>query len=170
MLKIIGAVFIAGSALAMGVNAAEQLKRHADDLSELIYALGIMKNEISLRLTPMRELTEKLSKETVGAVSELFARCGEMLPELGSRSFMSIWKESVEKTPLLLKKQEKDTLAELGAVLGRYDAAAQLKAIDYCSARLEDFLKTAETDARSKGRTRTAAGLAVGLMLVIMFI
>ena len=59
MLKLIGALLLAGGAGALGCSAAAQLSRRVAVLRALLGALEGMEREIAFRLTPMPELLER---------------------------------------------------------------------------------------------------------------
>ena len=86
MLKLIGALLLAGGAGALGCSAAAQLSRRVAVLRALLGALEGMEREIAFRLTPMPELLERAAAESPPPVCTLFARCRTLLDELGERS------------------------------------------------------------------------------------
>jgi len=63
MLKLIGALLLAGGAGALGCSAAAQLSRRVAVLRALLGALEGMEREIAFRLTPMPELLERAAGE-----------------------------------------------------------------------------------------------------------
>lgn len=74
MLKLIGALLLAGGAGALGCSAAAQLSRRVAVLRALLGALEGMEREIAFRLTPMPELLERAAAESPPPVCTLFAR------------------------------------------------------------------------------------------------
>jgi|GEM_PF-60845 len=100
MLKLIGALLLAGGAGALGCSAAAQLSRRVAVLRALLGALEGMEREIAFRLTPMPELLERAAAESPPPVCTLFARCRTLLDELGERSMAELWREALEQVPL----------------------------------------------------------------------
>ena len=90
MLKLIGALLLAGGAGALGCSAAAQLSRRVAVLRALLGALEGMEREIAFRLTPMPELLERAAAESPPPVCTLFARCRTLLDELGERSMAEL--------------------------------------------------------------------------------
>ena len=116
MLKLIGALLLAGGAGALGCSAAAQLSRRVAVLRALLGALEGMEREIAFRLTPMPELLERAAAESPPPVRTLFARCRTLLDELGERSMAELWREALEQVPLGLDGPGRLALEELGAV------------------------------------------------------
>ena len=97
MLKLIGALLLAGGAGALGCSAAAQLSRRVAVLRALLGALEGMEREIAFRLTPMPELLERAAAESPPPVCTLFARCRTLLDELGERSMAELWREALQE-------------------------------------------------------------------------
>ena len=117
MLKLIGALLLAGGAGALGCSAAAQLSRRVAVLRALLGALEGMEREIAFRLTPMPELLERAAAESPPPVCTLFARCRTLLDELGERSMAELWREALEQVPLGLDGPGRLALEELGEEL-----------------------------------------------------
>ena len=115
MLKLIGALLLAGGAGALGCSAAAQLSRRVAVLRALLGALEGMEREIAFRLTPMPELLERAAAESPPPVCTLFARCRTLLDELGERSMAELWREALEQVPLGLDGPGRLALEELKA-------------------------------------------------------
>jgi len=162
---------VSAAAAAIGLSGAMKMKAHTKSLSALINSLSIMQGEICVRLTPLPEIIEMLAENAQAEAQPFFALCSEKMKQLGKRSFSSIWKEAVNESYAgELKSAELEVLEELGGVLGRYNVKEQQSSIEYAVKRLDGYLRKAEQDAAAQGKTKTALGVALGLMLVIMLI
>ena len=153
MLRLVGALLLTAGAAGLGLCAAGQLGDRVRSLRSLVGGLEILKRELSFRRTAMPELMERTARQAGEPARYLFARCRDHLEELGERSFGQIWVRAVEAEPeLLLTREERAVLAELGQVLGRYDADGQIAALERAEEGLKVCLARAEEDRRQIGR------------------
>ena len=165
MLKLIGALLLAGGAGALGCSAAAQLSRRVAVLRALLGALEGMEREIAFRLTPMPELLERAAAESPPPVCTLFARCRTLLDELGERSMAELWREA-----LGLDGPGRLALEELGEVLGRYDGDGQREALAHTRAELSRALEQAREAREKQGRMYQVLGITAGAFLVILLL
>ncbi len=171
MLRLVGAILVAGGATAVGLAAAGMLKTRVDVLSSLVLALDTIHTEITFRLTPLPELMRLLEKQTSPPANELFINCTKHMDELGQKTFSSIWITAVEESAALgLTRDEKQILEELGVFLGRYDAESQVKAIAYTRHRLQRVLDGALDDRQKQGKLYKMLGVITGAAVVIILI
>lgn len=171
MLKALGALCVAAGAVASAFSMVSGLSRRAKALQHIVAALDIMQAEIGERLTPLPELVELLSKRAGGAAALFFTRVSGKMDTLGDRSFLMIWTEALGLTPeLQLTDTEAELMLELGSVLGRYDAEAQVKAISYTRRRLDSCLQQAEIERSERGRVCGVLSVAAGLALIIILV
>ena len=171
MLRLVGALLLTAGAAGLGLCAAGQLGDRVRSLRSLVGGLEILMRELSFRRTSMPELMERTARQAGEPARYLFARCRDHLEELGERSFGQIWAGAVEAEPeLLLTREERTVLVELGQVLGRYDADGQIAALERAEEGLKACLARAEEDRRRLGRVYTALGVGSGAMLAILLL
>ena len=161
---------IIGAAAVQSINASAVLRSRCGIISELIAALKAMESEICDRLTPLPELFAELG-EGEGAVGGMFKNCLRQMSDMEVREFHAVWKSAVKATPeLMLKEQEEKELIQLGRYLGRYDVEEQRMALQYAAKRFEEFLRKAERERETQGRTRAAMGISAGVTAVILLL
>lgn len=171
MFKIIGAVMVISGAFAVGAGGMLHMKKRVNNLKVIISALELMKAEISERLTPLPQVIEMLENESEQPIKNLFTNCKGKIRFLGKYSFSTIWKESVDETSDMdLKSPELEVIKELGTVLGRYDAQQQREMLEHIIKRLEIIQSKAEHEQTVQGKTRTAMGIALAVITVIMLV
>ena len=170
MLKLLGAVLLTAGAAAMGFSASAQLGRRVKSLRALLGALELADRELSFRLTPIPELLDELSRRSQSPACGFFGRCLDGLDRLGERSLGQLWEEALADWPMDLAEEDREALAELGQVLGRYDGEGQREAIALTRARLEGNLTAAEADRDGRGRLYQALGMAAGSFFVILLL
>ena len=170
MLKLLGALLLAGGTAAIGFSAAAGLGRHIRTLRALLEALELMEREISFQLTPMDQLLERLAGRTRSPAGDFFACCRDGLDRLGERSLAGIWRDALAAIPMGLTPQERDTMDGLGDLLGRYDADGQSEALEQARLQLLQDLRRAEEEREKRGRMYRVLGLTAGAFLVIVLL
>ena len=171
MLKLAGALLLMTGAACLGFGAAAQLKARVNCLMAFTAALEQMERELGFRLTPMPELMSKLSHTAAAPADLFFARCREEMAQLGMRTFGELWRTALNDEPeLLLEPAERQILASLGDVLGRYDADGQRQALATAIAELGECLRQARQERDRLGRVYATLGLGAGAMLVIILL
>ena len=171
MIRIIGALLLVGGAAVIGLGASWELSVRARVLGGFLSALDMMRSEIGSCLTPICELMERLSNETVSPLDSFFKVCGEKKYEKPDVSFSIIWRKNLKHAEYLkLKPNEREVLAELGGVLGRYDADKQISAISHLQRRVQSLWQSAENDRKSLGKLYAKLGLICGVSVVIVLI
>ena len=170
MLKLLGAVALAGGAAALGFSASAQLERRVRTLRTLLGALEVMEREVSFRLTPMPELLSALADRAAQPVGRFFAHCRDGLEDLGEKRLEDLWHEALEAVPMDLGEEERQVLGDLGGVLGRYDGEGQREALALTRTQLGGCLVRAAEERKRLGRVYGALGLAAGAFLVILLL
>lgn len=168
MLKLTGALLVAGGVSALGFAAAGGLTRRVRTLSALAGALALMERELSFRLTPMPELLERLAERAAPPADALFVYCRAGLDRLGETSLDELWREGLET--LSLRDGERLALEHLGAVLGRYDGEGQRAALAEAREELEQALAEAREERSRLGRMYRVVGTAAGTVLAVLLL
>ncbi len=169
MLRIIGAILVAGGMTSCGILAVWKMNERIRAISGIISSLDTLQAEICFNLTNMPDLMKLLAKNAPAPVASFFDRCSGKMHKLGDFPFSAIWaKEVKDFFDGYLKPQERDALTELGNVLGKYDTDGQARAIASTRRRFEAFLTGAELEKSRQGRVYGALGVTCGLMAVII--
>ena len=162
-------MLIAAAAVYGGVSYTALKREQLNELEALCHMLRLMQDELETRALPLPELAAQLDMRTENAGKALLSGLLRRLPELGSRDFQSIWKESVTES-VKHSGEASRLLCTLGSFLGRYDVDSQLEAIRSCREAMEK-LHTAAAEALPQTR-RLGMGLALtsGALIVITLI
>lgn len=169
MIKLLGCVLIAASALRLGFSAAGELRRRVRVLEELCEGLGLMEQELELAAPELGELMERLRRRTRGAYRRLSSGFGDSLSRLGEKSVGELWRECVEQVSDL-SDEGKMLLSSLGECLGRFDAREQRECVAAVRGRLERLREREEVTCREKCRLCHALTLSGGAFLVILLL
>ena len=170
MLRLLGALLVAGGVASVGFFAAGELKRRTRALRAICGALERMEQEISFRLTPLPDLFRLLSVQSEPPARELFAHCLVGLERLGEVPFSQIWSQALEAVMPCLREGERGVLEELGGVLGRYDGEAQRTALSRVRAELARGLEAAQEEQKQQGRIYRVLGITAGAFFVILLL
>lgn len=169
MIHMLGAVMVAAGCIWLGNRKARQLTARVRALEALKSALELMQRELELRLTPLPQLMRALSAQTSSPARELFTGCGRALEALEHERLSDAWTRLVGQVPEL-KEEDRQALAPLGQVLGRYDGRGQAAAIEAVSQELEGLKARAQEESSRLGRVYRALGAAGGGFLVILLL
>lgn len=171
LIKTIGAVLIMSATISCGIAGVARLGHRVRCFEAIIAALSVMESEICVRLTPMREVLDMLSRDGPELSRGLFSRASSGMERLGSVPFSDIWGDAVhESFDLELRRDEEEALWELGLSLGKYDVESQTENISRIRRRMEKFLLRAEEEKRRDTKVKAFFGIAAGVFAVIILI
>ena len=165
-MRWLGAALLILSGVSMGLRTAAELWETVKRRESLCRVLDCMAYELERFRTPLPELFSGLAAESTGAAQQLCMAVNERFSGAEQMSFSFIWGRAMESMPL----PERECLAPLGSVLGRYGTAEQLLAIERCRKDMERHLQKARDDQRERGRTGLGLWTAAGLMAAVLLI
>ena len=161
MVRLLGAVLVAGGAAWAGLSAAEGLKRRVRALDALVDGLSLLEQELELDSPPLPELMERLISRSAGPARALFQGCRE--------TFSQSWRRLTETLPGL-DGEALRALEPLGDTLGRCDWQEQQRRVAAVRGRIETLRDRAEEEQRRQGKVCRALGAAGGAFLVILLL
>lgn len=170
MLRILGALLIAGASLTLGLSYVAAESRKLDDLNSILLLLKDMRGELGTRVTPLPQLLEQM-KERRGGAAGLFVRnlCS-LMGELGEKKFALLWAEGIEKSLGNLDREEREILDSLGHSLGRYELDRQLSELDICIDSLENRIALRSRSLPEKRRLGIGMACSLGALLLIVLV
>lgn len=169
MLKVIGAALVMAGTVGLGWRGVERLGERVEALRGLQGAVAYLEEELAFRFTPLPQLLEQLSQNRQGAVGAFFGNVRKKM-ERGDIPLRQGWRQAVEETLPMLKDEEQKTVAELGEVLGQYDAQTQVQTLKLTGERLAGSYMTAQEERSRLGKVYLALGVAGGLVTVLALI
>ena len=170
MIRMVGAVLLAGGSTALGFGAVRHLEGRVRDLRELVAGLEVMERELGWQMVSLPELLERAAQGTGGHAETFFRLCAQGASHLNGRSFRQIWSQGEEASGLRLERTDRLLLEQLGTVLGRYDGDSQRKALAAAVERLEEQRVQAQQQRQRLGRVYGMLGMAAGALLIILLI
>ena len=172
MLKIIGMVLIVSSFAGIGIAQQRQFRSHVVVLGDMISVLDTISNELSFHLTSIPELIKRLASDSRPAVSHIFGVMHERIQKDDHLSLTFKWMKTFRDCGNDVGLQEEDIciLCDLSEFIGKYDAHAQQKSIDYAKKRLSRQLEIASEELGSKSIVYRTCYVAAGILLVLVLI
>ena len=162
LLQLAAALF-ARDRIAEAAARTEALRSYSDMLEQL---RGLLESDGS----PMPALLETLSRRCIGQARAFVRSLSAAMDKLGERSFQELWFGALDENAVLLDEDTRRALNSLGGVLGRYDPATQIEALDTCRLHLRQRL-----DKRQSGQAQEthlilglsfSASLLLGILLI----
>ena len=170
VLKLLGAVLVLIGGSSMGLCAARELRQRSRTLEQFLAALDQIQAELSFRLTPMPELLQQLGQASEEPLKTFFQTCEGGLSALGEVSFSVVWNRALREEALALLPEDRLSLEQLGAVLGRYDAEGQRTTLESVRVRLSQCLEDARGKQKKMGRVYRTLGVSAGVLCVLLLI
>lgn len=167
---MLGAVMVMVGMLGLAWRQVGRLGERVELLRGLQGALCYLEEELLFRCTPLPRLLEHLARSRTGPLGRFF---GAVLGSLEGEDALPLrqsWPRLVGETLPQLKKDERETLAELGEVLGQYDAQTQAQALKLAGERLAGAYLEAQGERQRLGKVYLALGVAGGMVTVLVLI
>ena len=160
-MRYIGAVLLVTACSMLGFAAALKKERRVHSLEAMIKFLELYSVELNCSMSGTDELIRRTAAMT-GAPGFI-----EAYTELtdGGVSLPEAWKRSVQeaKVRMGLERGDVGVIAELGDVIGRYDAQSQTLAIASRTAQLRGALEEARRSREQKAPVYRTLGVLAGV-------
>lgn len=167
MIKVIGVIFVLGSAGWFGLGRALHYYRAVQQLRELRSGIEILKCELNYTLQPIGQLFRTAASRLTSPVAAFFRRYGEELERGTDRERAAA--QCLEDTRGLdLPPEAKMCLLELCGGLGRYDLEGENRLLQLCAHRVSAALERAEAEKKPMAKTCAVLAFCAGLALVIL--
>lgn len=168
--NVLGAVLVLVGAVGLAWQAEQRLKERSKVLRSLQGAVAYLEEELAFRFTPVPTILDYLSKHRTGAVGMFFKGVLEEMEHSESNTLRQSWTRAVRDRLPMLKEEERQSLEEVGEVLGQYDAKTQAKTLRLAGERLAEAYMEAQAECRRLGKVYIALGIAGGLTTVLILI
>ena len=171
-IKLMGSLFLLGSASAIGFLKAEDLKVRVRKLLELKRMIGFLQGELRFHKVTLSEAFEQVSGRMEEPFDGFLKELAEKLENKDQRNLMELWQEAVEK---LLKnegfqKEDKYLLDLLGKGLGYLDLRMQTENLQLALIQAEEAVIAAKETQKVKGRLYQTMGMTTGVFLILLII
>lgn len=172
MLKIIGIVLVIGSFTGIGISQRQQFRGHVVVLGDMLSTLDFLSNELSYHLTSIPDIVAKLAHDSRPSVCKVFGVMHTLVGQDDNLSLTFKWMKAFRDCgqEIGLDAEDISIMCDLSEFLGKYDAQAQQKSIDYAKTRLSRQLELASSEMKSKGNVYRTCCVAAGILLVLVLI
>ena len=154
--KLAGAALLTAAGAMLGRGLLDPARRRVRLLRSLAAGLGRLADGLSL-LRPLPEMLAELEGRPF--FPELAAPCA-------AGELERAWRQAALALPL--GREEREALAELGGVLGRYAAERQAGELAQVRARLDAAAAAEEEALKTRSRPSVGLGAAAGAMLAVL--
>lgn len=170
MIRAAGACLLIAGCGTLGLGAVGRLDGRVRDLRELSAGLEILQRELGWRLSPLPGALEAAAAGVHGRAARFFTFCAQGAGTLDGAPFRSLWQKGLEQCPLMLDREDRALVEQLGPVLGRYDGDSQRQAVEGVVLGLARRREQAEAERQRLGRVYGVLGVTAGLFLTILLI
>lgn len=165
MVRWLGILLVLAASSCLGFLKAAELRRRPRLLKAMSDSLKLMRSDIAFRLLPLPDTFRHAAQAASGPLRETYTTLAEQMCS-ETQPFSAQWR-AVFSALDGFSPEDQAALCTLGEQLGKYDADAQLDAIDYCI----HYLQTAEEDARAnaaqRGKLYSGLGLTAGMIVAV---
>lgn len=171
-LKIIGSLFVLGSAALIGFWKAENLNRRVQYLQELKRMAVFLQGELRYHRSTLAEAFENVSERINEPFGSFLKELAEKIQSNGRITMAEAWEEAsgylLQQAELL--KVDLPLLEILGNSLGYLDITMQIEHLNFTVFQIEDVLNLAKEQWMVKGKLYRTMGVSVGALLVLLII
>lgn len=151
-----------------GVTISLRLKRRSEFLGEILLLISQIGVEIEFAGMPVLEILKKIQRGCCCKSLDFIALCLESTQS--GEDFFCSWKTGVDASCLPMKKEEREKLKNLGAMLGTSDATGQRAMLtlykSYFSAFYDRALREHEKYARMCVTLSAVAGAGIFILII----
>ena len=167
-IKFIGAVVAVIASLMGGYSFYLSGKQEYSDLISCRLMLQLIRSELHSCPSELSIILSNVQGRLQSAAAGFVRALSDSLSELGESTFFELWERCVNEHLTMLKEEELNTVRDLGAVIGRYDAVQQVISIDAAIEKLMYFENERALQLESGKKLSIGLPGALGLMLVIV--
>lgn len=171
-IKIMGSLFLLGSAASIGFLKAEELNERVKKLQELKRMMVLLQGELRFHRATLSEAFGNVADRVAEPFQSFLKETAKKLEERDEEGFGSVW--SKKSKELLhtegLKKEDAHLLELLGSSLGYLDLTMQTETLNLVMIQTEDAITAAKEQQKSKGKLYQTMGITVGALLVLLII
>lgn len=171
-IKLIGSLFLLGSAASIGFLKSEELTERVKKLQEMKRMMMLLQGELRFHRAALSEafgnVAERVQEPFCGFLKEM----GERLERREESGFEKIWIQNAAKILEAegMKKEDGQLLDLLKNSLGYLDLTLQMETLNLAILQTEEMIKKAKEQQNVKGKLYQTMGITVGALLVLLII
>lgn len=151
----------------IGILISKMYENRVKELRQFKNILNIIKTKIKFTYEPLAEIFNQISQEKSSKIEEIFEN---MTYKLAFENIKYSWMDAIQEADISITQEDKDTLKELGKVLGQTDADSQVNEIEVTESFLNMQIEKAEEARKKNQKMYKTLGVVVGLVFVIILI
>ncbi|MCQ2463702.1 MAG: stage III sporulation protein AB [Clostridia bacterium] len=167
-MKYTGIGLVAVSLTLTGLFSARMLKIRLNTVNSVLLFISLLQNEMSFTLSPIADAVENAGKSPSLYLLDFPCACAEMTKQ--GMDFPDAWKTALEESPVLLKKQERNQIIQMGQSLSRCDAKGQERIFDYYRAYFTEIFQKAGENRKKYASVLSAAGILLSALAAVILI
>ena len=170
-IKLMGSLFLLGSAASIGFMKSEELSERVKRLQEMKRMMIFLQGELRFHRASLSEAFENVAERVQEPFGTFMKETGKRLEEKDA-GFEEIWEETSEKllTAEGVKKEDGQLLEMLKNSLGYLDLTLQTETLNLAILQTEDSINRAKEQQERKGKLYQTMGVTVGALLVLLII
>lgn len=165
MVRWFGIVLVLAASSCLGLLKAAELRQRPRLLKATADSFKLIRNDIAFRLLPLPDTLRHAAQTASAPLQGTYAMLAELMC-IETQPFSEQWRAAFG-TLNGFSPEDQAALCTLGEQLGKYDADAQLDAIDYCIHYLQVAEEEARANAARHGKLYSGLGLTVGLIVAV---
>ena len=170
MVRMAGALLLAGAGLWAGLERGRVQARRVRALREWVEALDLWARELAYHLPTTAQLLSTLAKRGPAGPKQVFGQTLTGLDGLGEQDFETIWQRALTDGETDLPDRDLELLKGLGTVLGSCGWEDQHSAVERGARQLERRGETLTQALARERKTWGVLGLSAGCALAILLL
>ncbi|MCD7838743.1 MAG: stage III sporulation protein AB [Clostridiales bacterium] len=166
MVKAAGAVCVLLGCLLPVCHRLRLEREHIAQLGALAQALDGMRRQLTICAPPMEELLAYAGRTPEGTVRRFFTAL--RLEELEQRPFVALWDGAIRSSGLALNREERETLSQVGQVLGTCGVEEQCDRLADAADTLRCYQTRRREALRGERRLWYTLAASAGLLVVLI--
>lgn len=158
---------IFGVSTIIGILFSQKYEKRVLELKEFKSAFIMLKTKIRYTYEPLKEIFEEISKHINSNASKTFEKASKYMENEDSTYS---WNKAVQNTQLEITKEDKNTLYELGKMLGKTDKDGQISQIELTTTFLDSQIEKAEKEMEKNSKLYKTLGAITGIGIIIILL
>jgi len=170
MTRVIGFLLLQAASIVYAVQYGRTRKKQLEGLTSWCDMLQQLRGILEADAPPMPELLQTLARRSRGDACDFILGLQTSLDRLGKESFQELWNQALREKASSFEEDIAHELETLGTVLGHYDIATQLQAVETCQAMLLKYTGRLREELPQSSRLTFGLLISATLMLGILLI
>lgn len=165
---MIGIILVSSTLFFSSYFYSLRLIKKVKIISEIIYMIEYISNQIQYNSLPVLELIHNLANDENQRRLPFFSRC-ESMCQTGV-VFPVSWKKTVAECSLPISPQDKEQLVSIGNILGAYHSDTQISLLNTLKLYYKNSLLEATQEKNVKCKLYTSLGLwsSIGVWIILL--